>query len=66
MSKAQEFLEGGEGGCLNAFVVFSRPVSIFTQLYVKVSLFASCFSSRERTKTNLANLKQKVNIFVLV
>jgi len=32
----------------------------------KVSLFAFCFSSRERKKINLANLKRKMKIFVLV
>ena len=32
----------------------------------KVSLFAFCFSSRGRKKINLANLKHKMHIFVLV
>ena len=32
----------------------------------KVSLLAFCFSSRGRKKINLANLKHKMHIFVLV
>ena len=45
---------------------FSRPVSIFIQLYIKFRClhFASRLSNAK--KINLANLKHKMNIFELV
>jgi len=44
---------------------FSRLVSIFIQLYAKFCCLH--FASRVvNAKKNLANLKQKMNIFVLV
>ena len=44
-SKAQEFLEGGRGGCLNEF--FSQTSLNFHTAVHKVLLFAFCFQSRK-------------------
>ena len=63
-SKAQEFLEGERG--LSRWIFFFQTSLNFLPVVNKISLFAFCFSSREWKNVNLANLKHKVNIFVLV
>jgi len=45
---------------------FFQACCNFHTVVRKVSLFAFWFSSRECKKINLANLKHKMNIFVLV
>ena len=65
-SKAQEFLEWGGRGHLNNFFSFQTGLN-FHMVARKVLLFEFCFSSCERKKIiNLANLKHKINNFVLV
>ena len=67
-SKAQEFPERGRW--VASIIFFFQTGLNFHTVARKVSLFAFCFSSRERKKKiiiiNLANLKHKINIFVLV
>ena len=53
---------GGGGGCLNEFLFFQTGLNFYTVVR-KVLLFAFCFSSQERKKINLANLKYKMKIF---
>ena len=59
-SKAQEFREGGRGGCLNEF--FSQTSLNFHTAVHKVLLFAFCFQSSKCKKINLANLKVRLDI----
>ena len=51
---------------MNFFFFPDRSQYYFHTVVRKVSLFAFCFSSRGRKKINLANLKHKMHIFVLV
>ena len=55
---------GVEGCCFDEF--FFQAGLNFLTVVRNVSLFALSFSSHERRKKNLANLKHKMNIFVLV
>ena len=57
---------GGEGkGCCFDEFFFQAGLNFLTVVR-NVSLLALSFSSHERKKINLANLKHKMNIFVLV
>ena len=64
-SKAQEFLEGGEGVVSMNFVFFQTGFNFHT-VVCKVSLFAFCFSSSKQEKKNLANLKLLVRLDILL
>ena len=55
---------GGNGCCFDEFF-FQAGLNLLTVVR-NVSLFALSFSSHERKKINLASLKHKMNIFVLV
>ena len=59
---------GGRGVTSIVYIyIFFQTGLNFHAVARKVSLFAFCFSSRECKKIiNLANLKHKINIFVLV
>ena len=63
--RPRNFRRRGGGRCFNDFF-FSRPVSIFIQLCVKFCCLHFVFLVMNAKKINLANLKHKMNIFVLV